>query len=88
MTERCQTAGGNAAAGPEASGVLVIAGPTASGKSSLALAVAERFGGVIINADAMQVYQDVDVLTAQPAAAARARSAFTPARRSRSRARS
>ncbi len=73
MTERCQTAGGNAAAGPEASGVLVIAGPTASGKSSLALAVAERFGGVIINADAMQVYQDVDVLTAQPAAAARAR---------------
>ena len=73
MTERCQTAGGSAGTGQEASSVLVIAGPTASGKSSLALAVAERFGGVVINADAMQVYRDVEVLTAQPAAAARAR---------------
>ena len=59
--------------GREASRVLVIAGPTASGKSSLALAVAERFGGVVINADAMQVYRNVEVLTAQPTAAARAR---------------
>ena len=73
MTDRCQTAGGSAGTGQEASCVLVIAGPTACGKSSLALAVAERFGGVVINADAMQVYRDVEVLTAQPGAAARAR---------------
>ncbi len=35
---------------------ILIAGPTASGKSALALALAERFGGVVINADSMQVY--------------------------------
>jgi tRNA dimethylallyltransferase len=73
MTERCQSAGESAATGREASRVLVIAGPTASGKSALALAVAERFSGVVINADAMQVYRHVEILTAQPAAAARAR---------------
>lgn len=47
-------------------GALLIAGPTASGKSALALALAERLGGVIINADAMQVYADLRVLTARP----------------------
>jgi tRNA dimethylallyltransferase len=41
-------------------------GPTASGKSALALAVAERIGGEIINADSMQVYRDFRVLTARP----------------------
>ena len=46
--------------------VVLIAGPTASGKSALALALAERFGGVIVNADSMQVYQDLRVLTARP----------------------
>lgn len=45
---------------------ILIAGPTASGKSSLALAIAGRFGGTIINADALQVYQDWRVLTARP----------------------
>ncbi len=45
---------------------LVIAGPTASGKSALALAVAERFDGVVINADSMQLYRELKVLTAQP----------------------
>ena len=45
---------------------LLIAGPTASGKSALALAVAERDGGVIINADASQVYACWRVLTARP----------------------
>jgi tRNA dimethylallyltransferase len=46
--------------------VIVIAGPTASGKSHLALAVAREFNGAIINADSMQVYRDLRVLTARP----------------------
>jgi tRNA dimethylallyltransferase len=52
---------------------LLIAGPTASGKSAVALALAERFGGTIVNADAMQVYADLRVLTARPNAAEEAR---------------
>ncbi|MCB1036722.1 MAG: tRNA (adenosine(37)-N6)-dimethylallyltransferase MiaA, partial [Acidobacteria bacterium] len=40
--------------------VLVIVGPTATGKSELGLALAERFGGEIINADALQVYRGFD----------------------------
>lgn len=47
---------------------LLIAGPTASGKSALALALAQANGGVIINADSMQVYRDLRVLTARPTA--------------------
>jgi tRNA dimethylallyltransferase len=45
---------------------VLIAGPTASGKSALALALAETHNGVIINADSMQVYRDLRVLTARP----------------------
>ncbi len=45
---------------------VLIAGPTASGKSALALAVAERDGGIVINADASQVYACWRVLTARP----------------------
>jgi tRNA dimethylallyltransferase len=45
---------------------LIVAGPTASGKSALALAVAQRVNGVIINADSMQVYRELRVLTARP----------------------
>lgn len=45
---------------------VLIAGPTASGKSTLALALAERLGGVVINADSMQVYRELRVLTARP----------------------
>jgi tRNA dimethylallyltransferase len=45
---------------------VLIAGPTASGKSALALALAAAHGGVIINADSMQVYRDLRVLTARP----------------------
>ena len=45
---------------------VLIAGPTASGKSALALAIAEAQGGVIVNADAIQVYADWRVLTARP----------------------
>ena len=46
--------------------VLMICGPTAAGKSGLALALAERCGGIIINADSMQLYGDLRVLTARP----------------------
>lgn len=45
---------------------LVLAGPTASGKSALALEIAERFGGEIVNADSRQVYRFMDVGTAKP----------------------
>jgi len=45
---------------------LIVAGPTASGKSALALALAERLGGTIINADSMQVYRELRVITARP----------------------
>lgn len=46
--------------------LALIAGPTASGKSALALALAERANGVVINADASQVYADLAVLSARP----------------------
>lgn len=45
---------------------VLIAGPTASGKSALGLALAERLGGEIINADSMQVYRDLRIVTARP----------------------
>lgn len=45
---------------------LIVAGPTCSGKSALALELAVRFGGHVINADSMQVYRDLRVLTARP----------------------
>ena len=45
---------------------ILIAGPTASGKSALALALAERLDGTIINADSMQVYRELRVITARP----------------------
>jgi tRNA dimethylallyltransferase len=45
---------------------VLIAGPTASGKSAAALALAERIGGVVINADSMQVYVEPRILTARP----------------------
>ena len=45
---------------------VLIAGPTASGKSALALVWARKIGGVVINADSMQVYRDLRVLTARP----------------------
>ena len=46
--------------------VALIAGPTASGKSALALALAEKHRGTVINADSMQVYADLRILTARP----------------------
>ena len=46
--------------------LLIIAGPTASGKSKLALDVADRLNGIVINADSMQVYREMRILTARP----------------------
>ena len=45
---------------------VLIAGPTASGKSALALELAQAAGGVVINADSMQVYRDLRIITARP----------------------
>ncbi len=52
---------------------MLIAGPTASGKSALALALAEATGGVVINTDSMQVYRDLRIITARPTPAEEAR---------------
>jgi len=54
-------------------GIVVILGPTGVGKSALALALAERFDGEIVNADALQVYRGLDIGTAKPSRAERAR---------------
>jgi tRNA dimethylallyltransferase len=45
---------------------ILIAGPTASGKSALAISVAQALGGVVVNADSMQVYRDLRIITARP----------------------
>ncbi len=50
----------------QGSKAVLIAGPTASGKSALALALAQKNGGVVINADSMQVYRDLRIITARP----------------------
>ncbi|HLH50856.1 MAG TPA: isopentenyl transferase family protein, partial [Roseiarcus sp.] len=47
----------------------LICGPTASGKSALALELAREFGGVVINADSMQVYAELRIITSRPTAA-------------------
>jgi tRNA dimethylallyltransferase len=53
--------------------VVLIAGPTASGKSAAAMALAQRLGAIIVNADSMQVYSELRVLTARPSPADEAR---------------
>ncbi|MBO9712592.1 tRNA (adenosine(37)-N6)-dimethylallyltransferase MiaA [Sphingomonas sp.] len=53
---------------PDRPKVALIAGPTASGKSALAMLLAERHGGVVINADSAQVYADLRILSARPSA--------------------
>jgi len=52
---------------------ILLMGPTASGKSALSLALAERFGGEIISVDSAQIYRGMDIGTAKPDAATRAR---------------
>ncbi len=71
---------------------ILIAGPTASGKSAAALALAERLGGTVINANSMQVYRELKVLTARPGPADLARAphelyGFVPGREAYSAAR-
>ena len=46
--------------------VILLAGPTASGKSKLAIKLAQHFNGEIINADSMQVYKEISILTSKP----------------------
>jgi tRNA dimethylallyltransferase len=53
--------------------VIIIAGPTASGKSALAVDIAETISGVVINADSMQIYQGLEILSAAPDATQRSR---------------
>ena len=53
--------------------ILVIGGPTASGKSALAADAAARFGGIVVNADSMQLYRDLPILTSWPDDELRAR---------------
>ncbi|NBN63405.1 tRNA (adenosine(37)-N6)-dimethylallyltransferase MiaA [Pannonibacter tanglangensis] len=50
----------------DATGAILIAGPTASGKSALAVALAERLGGLVINADSMQLYRELRLVSARP----------------------
>ena len=50
----------------DSSKAVLIAGPTASGKSALASALAQKTGGIIVNADSMQVYRDLRIITARP----------------------
>ncbi|HEV7265335.1 MAG TPA: tRNA (adenosine(37)-N6)-dimethylallyltransferase MiaA [Falsiroseomonas sp.] len=70
MTNAAQPDLARLAAGPPA---ILVAGPTASGKSALALALADRLGGVVINADSMQVYRELRIITARPTEADLAR---------------
>lgn len=56
--------------GPKRPAAVIVAGPTASGKSALALDLAEAFDGLVINSDSMQVYRGLRVLTARPDKAA------------------
>jgi tRNA dimethylallyltransferase len=58
---------------PRVPGPVVLIGPTAVGKSRVALALAERFGGEIVNADALQAYRGLDVGTAKPSLEEQAR---------------
>jgi tRNA dimethylallyltransferase len=53
--------------------VIIVVGPTASGKSALGLALAQHYGGAVINADALQCYRDLRILTARPGAVEEAR---------------
>src|SRR3954466_3782435 len=58
--------------------VVIVAGPTASGKSALAFELAAAVGGTIINADSQQIYRDLPILSAQPDAAAMGRVPHRP----------
>ncbi len=59
------------ARGAELAPLIVILGPTASGKSALGVALAEKFGGEVLACDSTQVYRGFDIGTAKPSAAER-----------------
>ena len=63
----------SAAPSATSSPVVVVTGPTSAGKSALAIELAEKFDGEIVNADSMQVYRYMDIGTAKPSAEQRAR---------------
>ena len=46
--------------------IILLAGPTASGKSKLAISLAKKFNGEIINADSMQIYKEFEILSSRP----------------------
>ena len=48
--------------------VVAVVGPTASGKTALAISIAERFGGEVVSCDSMQIYKHMDIGTAKPTA--------------------
>jgi tRNA dimethylallyltransferase len=58
---------------PQTTDAILLAGPTTSGKSALALTLAEELSGTIVNADSMQVYRDLHIITARPSPADEAR---------------
>jgi tRNA dimethylallyltransferase len=64
-----QATSGSEARRPALPRAILIAGPTASGKSALAIRLAQRLHGVVINCDSMQVYRDLHVITARPSLA-------------------
>src|ERR1700686_4337571 len=69
----CSMPGGNPSRDVNRGRPGLMGGPAASGKSALALALAERIGGMIVNADSMQVYRDLRIITARPTPAEEAR---------------
>ncbi|MBV8869517.1 MAG: tRNA (adenosine(37)-N6)-dimethylallyltransferase MiaA [Acetobacteraceae bacterium] len=72
VEKRASGAGGEQDISPARAGAapaLIVFGPTASGKSALAVALAQRLGGTVVNADSMQVYRELRVLTARPSPA-------------------
>ena len=66
MGRAARRSGLSAAAAVSRRPVLIVAGPTASGKSALALDLARALGGVVVNADSMQIYRELRILTARP----------------------
>ena len=46
--------------------VIAVVGPTASGKTSLSIEIAKRFGGQVVSADSMQIYEKMNIATAKP----------------------
>jgi tRNA dimethylallyltransferase len=70
LSERQSRPRSDPGAPPARRPIVVVTGPTASGKSALALAIAEQFAGVIVNADSMQVYRELAILSARPGPAA------------------